>query len=435
MAAEDDINRELREFKRYTGDGLPGEPTGAPLPIGDPSSGVHNPKKSGLRALFMSLLASVATYAAQAQAWAEAAAEVAIPDGGINADMISNDPAEQAAILAKLGGGEGGGADETLIQSYWMPSNMELAETAALPLLIGMGEGNGTFDGFNSLTWVDVAGATGLDISESGALKPALVGGAAYANAGGMGNRPSITVTSSMTAAGGSAPTLVDGAFASGYAWGAEAVAGKYLRFDFGAAAAKYIAEFKLYMNASAAHGTWRWQGSNDATTWVNIGDPFALSSNSGNNVVNAEIAKASALYRYFQLLGVSGNSSGAPYLQEAEFKIDTALPTIAALAVRSAVINLSEAPEWGRLVAIVLENDAGVNSDVVFKLSRNGSAFATLVMAEKFTRSDGSIYVDSGIVDLTGIASGTTARWRVETANNKSPKIKAIGTAFGVAA
>ena len=52
MAIIDTINRVLREFKRYTGDGLAGEPTGASLPIGDPSSGVHNPKKSELRALF-----------------------------------------------------------------------------------------------------------------------------------------------------------------------------------------------------------------------------------------------------------------------------------------------------------------------------------------------------------------------------------------------
>ncbi len=49
MAAIDIVNRVLREFRRYTGDGLPNEPTGAALPVGDPSSGVHNPKKSELR--------------------------------------------------------------------------------------------------------------------------------------------------------------------------------------------------------------------------------------------------------------------------------------------------------------------------------------------------------------------------------------------------
>lgn len=39
----------FRDFVRFTGDGLPGEPANAPLPIGDPSSGVHNPGKRDFR--------------------------------------------------------------------------------------------------------------------------------------------------------------------------------------------------------------------------------------------------------------------------------------------------------------------------------------------------------------------------------------------------
>lgn len=49
MTAYDDIMREYREFKRYTGDGLPGAPVNAPLPVGDPQSGPWNPKKANLR--------------------------------------------------------------------------------------------------------------------------------------------------------------------------------------------------------------------------------------------------------------------------------------------------------------------------------------------------------------------------------------------------
>lgn len=43
------VERTWREFRRYTGDGLPGAPTGAPLPIGDPASGPYSPDKSALR--------------------------------------------------------------------------------------------------------------------------------------------------------------------------------------------------------------------------------------------------------------------------------------------------------------------------------------------------------------------------------------------------
>lgn len=42
-----DIN--IRDHVRYTGDGLPGEPVNAPLPIGDPSSGVYHPTKKDIR--------------------------------------------------------------------------------------------------------------------------------------------------------------------------------------------------------------------------------------------------------------------------------------------------------------------------------------------------------------------------------------------------
>lgn len=39
----------FRDFVRFTGDGLPYEPTGAPLPTGDPSSGLHLPSKFDIR--------------------------------------------------------------------------------------------------------------------------------------------------------------------------------------------------------------------------------------------------------------------------------------------------------------------------------------------------------------------------------------------------
>lgn len=68
MTAEDTVNRVFREFKRYTGDGLPNEPVGAPLPVGDPSSGVHNPKKSELRSGLLTPLQEMEQIAEDAEA-------------------------------------------------------------------------------------------------------------------------------------------------------------------------------------------------------------------------------------------------------------------------------------------------------------------------------------------------------------------------------
>lgn len=55
MPLLDDINRVLRDFERYTGDGQPGAPAAAPLPTGDPSSGVHNLRKHDLRELLKTI--------------------------------------------------------------------------------------------------------------------------------------------------------------------------------------------------------------------------------------------------------------------------------------------------------------------------------------------------------------------------------------------
>jgi len=81
MSVEDDVNRVLREFRRYTGDALPGQPSAAPLPVGDPSSGVHSPKKSELRGLFVAVLD-------RAQAILDDAAEGIVPDGSVTYPKI-----------------------------------------------------------------------------------------------------------------------------------------------------------------------------------------------------------------------------------------------------------------------------------------------------------------------------------------------------------
>jgi hypothetical protein len=46
----DYIDRALREYRRYSSDGLPNPPS-ADAPVGDPASGVHNPTKADLREL------------------------------------------------------------------------------------------------------------------------------------------------------------------------------------------------------------------------------------------------------------------------------------------------------------------------------------------------------------------------------------------------
>jgi len=92
------INRTYRDFKRYTGDGLPGEPLSADLPIGDPQSGPHNPKKAEIRAAHTVALVAAAQSVADATDQADRAQEEA--DRAYAASTVATG-AMSAVVLAE----------------------------------------------------------------------------------------------------------------------------------------------------------------------------------------------------------------------------------------------------------------------------------------------------------------------------------------------
>lgn len=49
------LNTAMRDFQRYSGDGLPNEPAARPLPVGDPASGQFNPPKKQVRDAFLAI--------------------------------------------------------------------------------------------------------------------------------------------------------------------------------------------------------------------------------------------------------------------------------------------------------------------------------------------------------------------------------------------
>lgn len=149
-----------------------------------------------------------------------------------------------------------------------------------------------------------------------------------YSNLGGTGNRSAliaVTASSAYTSSqAGSAQNLVNGNMTadSTNAWAtvAAAVSGNFIRFDFGSGASKIINEAKWYQNNSGAAGTHKWQGSNDAANWTDIGNAFTLGG--ATTQTHTELAGNSAHYRYYQLLGASGNLSATIWYVEIEFKI-----------------------------------------------------------------------------------------------------------------
>jgi len=160
----------------------------------------------------------------------------------------------------------------------------------------------------------------------------AIVPSPSYANPGGSGDRRlSIVVTT--TLAPGYIAGWVDGSYASTYYLFAIASVDstKNLTFDFGVGVQKIITEFKYYQggpNDASSTALWKMRGSQDATSWTDIGSTFTLGQSSTQVV---SLAGNAVGYRYYQIIGVSGSflpSNGYSYYKEIEFKIDDYSPT-----------------------------------------------------------------------------------------------------------
>ena len=136
----------------------------------------------------------------------------------------------------------------------------------------------------------------------------------------------SITVTTTLPGAvgGGTPSNLVDGDFGANSTDAMDmanghAVSGLYIRFQYGVSTK--ITEAKWYQQNTASLGTWKWQGSNDASAWTDIGSQFTLGG--ATTQTQTELSTNTNGYLYYQLIGVSGNwASGAarPFILEVEF-------------------------------------------------------------------------------------------------------------------
>lgn len=206
----------------------------------------------------------------------------------------------------------------------------------------GSGEVTVTIPGSGGTGNVPAGGAAGQVLAKASNadfntawVTPASGGGAitvapAYTNAGGQGDRQlSITVTPSAgLIVTGTANNLVDGLLANtaadAIAFGAVACAGLFIQFDFAPGARKVITEATWKQSGTQGHGTWKWQGSNDAAAWSDVGTSFTLGG--AVSQVQTALSGNDKGFRYYRLLGISGTTSAAPFIQEIDFKIGSAI-------------------------------------------------------------------------------------------------------------
>jgi len=117
----------------------------------------------------------------------------------------------------------------------------------------------------------------------------------------------------------GTAYDLIDGSTTGVFKFpGGQSATGDYLRFDMGTD--HVMDECTWSQSNTAGHGTWKWQGSDDAITWDDIGSSFTLGG--ATTQVQTQLNGNVTPYRYYQVVGVSGVTHGGPEVKELTFKV-----------------------------------------------------------------------------------------------------------------
>jgi hypothetical protein len=142
-----------------------------------------------------------------------------------------------------------------------------------------------------------------------------------YGFYGGKGDRSAwITVTGDL---GLSGTGQVDGSYSNSASYNGN-VLNKFVQFDFGSP--RIVTEAKEYSNLSAFYGNFKWQGSNDASAWTDIGVAFNL-SHSNNQFTHTTLNGNATAYRYYKMIGTGGSATAAMH-NEYEFQIDNTVNT-----------------------------------------------------------------------------------------------------------
>ena len=229
---------------------------------------------------------------------------------------------------------------------------------------------------------------------------------ASYGNAFGSGYRVGyITTSASAGLVTGATAGLVDGIVAATtnlYFIGSAVDPTTYLRFNFGTGFSQIITEATWYQQGSQTHGVWQWQGSNDASSWTNIGATFTF----GGVItqVQTTLSANTTGYQYYQLVGVSGTTTAAPYIYEMEFKTqNTLFPAAPANSYLSAFDIVD-----GTIQNVITNGSTGSTSAAEWVASAGGSSLNYIKIGSQDTGSNNASYLKAS--GGLGIRSGTGA-------------------------
>lgn len=268
----------------------------------------------------------------------------------------------------------------------------------------------------------------GLGLSIGGGTKPPAPAGpvdditTSYDNLGGTGNRLGFLVfTTNIGIDWGytaSKHTFIDGDTSNvGYFSTTASNVGKYLRFDTRDPEGVVVDAIRLKQSSNATYGSSEVQGSMNNTDWTTLRTSFTLGGSTEHEVTFTNTTR----YRSYQLIGVSGNYSGSPYIKEIDLKISKHKYQLASCSWvtgdRTAAISMTGSDvtvAWGRPRNEIL----------------NGSLSGTLWWLETGTNNVGKKFVfdfgtaklvNAGRLYIPGSTGGNIGTWQWKKSSDGS--------------
>lgn len=287
--------------------------------------------------------------------------------------------------------------------------------------------GNRFADSFGNLNFVDVAGATNLNTSVAGLLKPTAVAGADQIPTMTGATTSGVTVTASDINTGAGFQAWFIGDKNNGTSWVTNnGMTSGWVRFDFGTP--RTIGSYSILQRPGTptqAPRDFILEGSNDNSAWTPLDSRSGIVSWT-EGVANSYLITSPVPYRYYRL-SIAAVQTGGIAIGIAELNLRTPGLTNN-LTVRSTAFPAAVAPTKIKALFDVREVDAAVaGTDYFLDCSRDdGVTWTQMALAELF--NNGTLRtVEAAETDLTGTPTGTMVRWRFRTANNKNVELHDI--------
>ncbi len=219
-----------------------------------------------------------------------------------------------------------------------------------------------------------------------------------YSNSGGQGFRRYLVLVKAIGITfGGALRFIVEQDTTGTTWWNGQSNAGTSLTFDFGSP--RIVDEAKWSQDNSTSQGTWQWQGSNDDSSYTDIGSTYTL----GGSTLQTQttLNGNTTPYRFYRMAGISGSASSSPFLRGIQFQIND---------ISASVPDYGNPEGAGDRTAIitVTQSQTTGHGNIIFGRSGVDDPILSLFV-DNLNRVDGS---GTGALEFKSAGASITGNW-----------------------